>query len=198
MAGRRGNVRGGHFHLFSRKMEKSLSVCEKITNIRLGQISRHGELAVRDFFSFFLGKRRIFTDRLPKNFEYKAWKVFVTGNSRSGTFFRFFSGNGGFLLSVFQKNLNKGDDGLGAFIGGCQCRAPAGTGDFRKIFEIFSEIRGQNIPLPGNNPDRGTSRRRIRMFTTFFPKSRKNLDRFQKKSEYTVWKVFEKSRKKGE
>ena len=103
----------------------------------------------------FSGKIRFFTERLPKNFEYKAWQVFVTGNSRSGTFFRFFWEKGGFLLIVCRKNLNKGDDGLGAFIGGCQCRAPAGTGDFRKIFEIFSEIRGQNTTCLAITPIEG-------------------------------------------
>ena len=103
----------------------------------------------------FFGKMRFFTERLPKNFEYKAWKVFVTGNSRSGTFFRFFSGNGGFLLSVFQKNLNKGDDGLGAFIGGCQCRAPVGTGDFRKFLIFFLKTGAKTYPCLAITPIEG-------------------------------------------
>ena len=55
-------------------------------------------------------KRRFFIDRLPKKFEYMAWKEFVAGNSRD--FFRFFSEKGGFLLSVYRKKLNKGSDGF--------------------------------------------------------------------------------------
>jgi len=54
MAGRRGNVRIGHFHLFSRKMEKSLSVCEKITNIRLGKFFEKSRNVSR-FFAYVLG-----------------------------------------------------------------------------------------------------------------------------------------------
>ena len=87
--------------------------------------------------SFFFGKRRFFTERLPKNFEYKVWKSSSRGTRGPGLFFVFFWEKGGFLLSVCRKNLNKGDDGLGAFIGGCQCRAPAGTGDFRKFLKFF-------------------------------------------------------------
>ena len=36
----------------------------------------------------------------------------------------------------------------------------AGMGESGKIFDIFSENRGQNAPLPGNNPDRGIFRHR--------------------------------------
>ena len=46
-----------------------LSVFQKNANIRLGKIVRHGKLAVRDFFSFFFGKRRFFTEHLPKKTE---------------------------------------------------------------------------------------------------------------------------------
>jgi len=86
----------------------------------------------------FFGKMRFFTERLPKNFEYKAWKVFVTGNSRSGTFFRFFSEKLRFLLSVCQKKLNKGGDGFSRGLQGPRtCVAPVGTGDFRKFLKFF-------------------------------------------------------------
>lgn len=56
MAGRRGNVRIGHFHLFPRKMEKSLSVCEKITNIRLGKFFEKSRNVSR-FFAYVPGGR---------------------------------------------------------------------------------------------------------------------------------------------
>ena len=62
-----------------------------------------------------------------------------------------------FLLSVCQKNLNKGDDGLWRvhrwMSGTRTCR----DGRIQKIFEKFSENRGQNTPLGGNNPDRDIS-----------------------------------------
>lgn len=93
----------------------------------------------------------------------------------------FFFGKRQFFTERFQKKLNKGGDGFPQDRQGMGApSSPFGTGDFRKIFEIFSENRGQNIPLPGNNPDRETSRRRVRMDTTFFQKSRKNVDHFQK------------------
>ena len=78
MAGRRGNVRIGHFHLFPREMEKSLSVCEKITNIRLGKFfekSRNVSRFLRMYWvaemrsRFFSEKLRFFTERLPEKSE---------------------------------------------------------------------------------------------------------------------------------
>jgi len=67
----------------------------------------------------------------------------------------FFSGKGGFLLSVCRKNLNKGDDGLSAFIGGCQCRAPVGTGDFRKFMKFFLKTGAKTYPCLAITPIEG-------------------------------------------
>jgi len=103
----------------------------------------------------FSGKIRFFTERLPKNFEYKVWKSSSRGTRGSGLFFVFFWEKGGFLLSVCRKNLNKGDDGLSAFIGGCQCRAPVGTGDFRKFLKFFLKTGAKTYPCLAITPIEG-------------------------------------------
>ena len=66
MAVRRGTSRIGHFHLFSRKMEKSLSVCEKITNIRLGNFFEKSRNVSR-FFAYVLGGGDEKSDFFRKN-----------------------------------------------------------------------------------------------------------------------------------
>ena len=66
MAVRRGTSRIGHFHLFSRKMEKSLSVCEKITNIRLGKFFEKSRNVSR-FFAYVLGGGDEKSDFFRKN-----------------------------------------------------------------------------------------------------------------------------------
>ena len=95
----------------------------------------------------FFEKNSKISDRLRKNYEYTARKVFwkksehfaifcvCTGWQKWGV--GFFSEKCSFLLSVFQKTLNKGDEGWGAFIGGCRCRAPAGTVDSEKFLKFF-------------------------------------------------------------
>ena len=112
MAVRRGNSRIGHFHLFSRKMEKSLSVCEKITNIRLGKFFEKSWNVSR-FFAYvlgaemrsriFSGKIRFFTERLPKNFEYKVWKSSSRGTRGPGLSFVFFGKKAVFYWAFSKK-----------------------------------------------------------------------------------------------
>ena len=77
--------------------------------------------------SFFLRKDAFFTDRLPKNFEYKVWRSSSRGTRGPGLFSVFFSEKCGFLLSVCRKNLNKGGDGFlrgrqGISVPCCDCR----------------------------------------------------------------------------
>ena len=68
----------------------------------------------------------------------------------------------------------------------CTCR----DGGFQKNFEIFSENRGQNSTCLATTPIEGHFVAGFGKKRLFSKKSRKNPDRFQKNSEYTVWKVF--------
>ena len=132
------------FEFFSENRGQ-FSICLAVTPIE-SSFAKAGKI------SFFSGKDAFFTEHLPKNFEYTVWTVVRHGEFRSGTFFVFFGEKGGFLLSVCRKNLNKGDDGLSAFIGGCQCRAPVGTGDFRKILKFFLKTGAKTYPCLAITP----------------------------------------------
>lgn len=105
---------------------------------------------------FFFGKIRFFTERLPKNFEYKAWKCSSRGTRDPELFFVFFWEKGGFLLSVCQKNLNKGGDGFPRGLQGPRtCGAPVGTGDFRKFMKFFLKTGAKTYPCLAITPIEG-------------------------------------------
>jgi len=121
---------------------------------------------------------------------------FVTGNLRSGTFFRFFSEKLRFLLSVCQKNLNKGDDGLSAFIGGCQCRAPVGTGDFRKFLKFFLKTGAKTYPCLAITPIEGHLVAGFGWIRLFSKKAGKTLIVFKKNPNIRYGRFLKKVEKK--
>ena len=113
----------------------------------------------------------------------------VTGNSRV-RFFSFFSEKGGFLLSVSQKNLNKGGDGFPRDRQGMVAPSSLLGRVISEKFIFVSENRGKNSTCLATTPIEGHFVAGFGKKRLFSKKSRKNPDRFQKNSEYTVWKVF--------
>ena len=108
-------------------------------------------------------------------------EAFVTGDSRSGTFFRFFSEKCSFLLSVFRKNLNKEDEGWGAFIGGCRCRAPVGTVDSEKFLKFFLKSGAKTYPSLAITPIEGHFVAGIGKIRLFWGRDHKKSKDFRKK-----------------
>ena len=195
-------------------------------NILIGKFAhrRAGTTAGQDLF---WQKKAKITERLRKNYEYTAWKVFWKKSERFAFFcvctgwrrweVGFFPEKFGFLLSVCRKILNirlgrcssretrgpglfsfffrKNSDFYWAFAKktwikgvtgshgtgrGWLPRPPPWDGGFQKNFNFFWK-QGPKYDLPGNNPDRGTSRRRNRDDTTFFQKKPEKPWSFSKK-----------------
>lgn len=145
---------------------------------------------IRKIFEIFSEKSGFLLSVFQKNANIRLGKIVLHGKLAGRDFF---SGKDVFLLSTCRKKLNKGSDGLQRVHRVLRsCR----DGRIRKIFEIFPENRGQNTTCLAITPIEGHlvvgPGKRL-----FFKKKPKNLDQFQKNSEYTGWKGFSENAEKS-